>query len=400
MPSRSARRNFLFGSLAAPLAGTPAGAAAMAPPHAVDVPRGLSHLFLKRQARRRRASSTDATGGNRDGFPLAAGKEHVIADIQGAGCIRHIFLTLHSLEPDYLRRTVLRAWWDGESKPSIEVPIADFFCVGHAAIANFWSLPMDANTGGDSLEKHRMGMNCFLPMPFAKGARFTVENQGTMPMRGLYWHIDYEEYASLPEHALRLHAFWKRENPFPAAYDIAHPPAEIPGNRDGARNYVILDALGEGHYVGCNLSVDNLNPHHGFSWFGEGDDMIFIDGEALPSITGTGTEDYFCYAWGYPGGLSSTPYHGVTVVGELEGKAIYSGKWTMFRFHIEDPVQFEKSIRVTIESGHANAHANDLASTAYWYQREPHTPFPELLPVEKRLPISEWDSLRSFWKTL
>ncbi|MCX6622340.1 MAG: DUF2961 domain-containing protein, partial [Acidobacteria bacterium] len=92
--------------------------------------------------------------------------------------------------------------------------------------------------------------------------------------------------------------------------------------------------------------------------------------------------------------------HGVTVVGELQGKAIYSGKWTMFRFHIEDPVQFEKSIRVTIEAGHANAHSNDLASTAYWYQREPHTPFPALLPVEKRLPIPEWDSLRSFWKTL
>lgn len=399
MPSQSARRNFLFASLAAPLAGASQETAG-SPPHPVDLPGGLSHLYLKRQARRRRVASTDPAGGNRDGFPLEAGKEHVIADVGGAGCIRHIFLTLHSLEPDYLRRTVLRAWWDGEANPSIEVPIADFFCVGHAQIANFWSLAVDANTGGDSIEKHRMGMNCFLPMPFAKGARLAVENQGTMPLRGLYWHIDYEEYSSLPDHALRFHAFWKRENPFHAAYDIAHPPATPPVNKDGARNYVILDAQGEGHYVGCNLSVDNLNPHHGFSWFGEGDDMIFIDGETLPSITGTGTEDYFCYAWGYPGGLSSTPYHGVTVAGELHGKAIYSGKWTMFRFHIEDPVQFEKSIRVTIESGHANAHANDLASTAYWYQREPHRPFPQLLPVEKRLPIPEWDSLRSFWKTL
>ncbi|MCX6622166.1 MAG: DUF2961 domain-containing protein, partial [Acidobacteria bacterium] len=272
MPFRSPRRNFLFGSLAAPLGGTPANAA----PHAVDIPGGLSHLFLKRQARRRRATSSDPTGGNRDGFPLAAGKEHEVANIQGAGCIRHIFLTLHSLEPHYLRRTVLRVWWDGESKPSIEVPIADFFCVGHGAIANFWSLPMNTNTGGDSIEKHRMGMNCFLPMPFARGARFTVENQGEMPMRGLYWHIDYEEYPSLPDHALRLHAFWKRENPFHAAYDIAHPPAVAVVNQDGARNYVLLDARGEGHYVGCNLSVDNLNPHHGFSWFGEGDDMIFV----------------------------------------------------------------------------------------------------------------------------
>ena len=144
------------------------------------------------------------------------------------------------------------------------------------------------------------------------------------------------------------HALWKRENPFPAAYDIAKPPAGPIVNRDGKRNYVILDARGEGHYVGCNLSVDNLNPHRGFSWFGEGDDMIFVDGEEMPSITGTGTEDYFCYAWGYPGGLSSTPYHGVTVVGALKGKEIYSGKWTMFRFHVEDPIQFDRSIRVTM----------------------------------------------------
>jgi hypothetical protein len=401
MPSAdSVRRNFLRGVLAAPLA---AGSAAAAPgpgAHPMDIPSGLGHLFLKRQARRRRTASTDPTGGNRDGYPVEAGREHEIARIEGAGCIRHIFLTLHSLEEHYLRRCVLRAWWDGESAPSIEVPIADFFSVGHAAIANYWSLPMDTNTGGDSIERHRMGMNCFFPMPFAKGARLTVENQGAQPLRGLYWHVDYEQYEALPDHALRFHAFWKRENPFHAAYDIAHPPAGPIVNQDGKKNYVILDARGDGHYVGCNLSVDNLNPHHGFSWFGEGDDMIFIDGEELPSITGTGTEDYFGYAWGYPGGSSSTPYHGVTVVGELHGKAIYSGKWTMFRFHVEDPIQFEKSIRVTIEVGHANAHANDVASTAYWYQREPHVAFPPLLPVEKRLPIPEWDSLRSFWKTL
>jgi len=394
------RRNILRSALAAPLALSSASAATGAGAHPVDIPGGLSHLYLKRKARRRRASSADPTGGNRDGFPLEAGASVDLARMEGAGCIRHIWITLHSLEEHYLRRCVLRAWWDGEPQPSIEVPVADFFCVGHAAIANYWSLPMNANTGGDSIERHRMGMNCFFPMPFSKGARLAIENQGGRSLRGLYWYIDYEQYESLPGDALRFHAFWKRENPFAAAYDIAHLPAGPLVNKDGRRNYVILDARGEGHYVGCNLSVDNLNPHHGFSWFGEGDDMIFIDGEPLPSLAGTGTEDYFCYAWGYPGGLSSTPYHGVTVVGELKGKAIYSGKWTMFRFHIEDPIQFEKSIRVTIESGHANVHANDIASTAYWYQREPHAEFSALPPVEKRLPVPEWDSLRSFWKTL
>ena len=391
------RRSLFNAALASPLV---AAQPASGFPHPLDVPGGLTNLFYQRPSRRRRAASTDPTGGNADGYPLKPGESKDILAATGAGCIRHIFLTLHSLEEHYLRKCVLRAWWDGEAHPSIEVPVADFFCVGHAAIANFWSLPMNANTGGDSIEKHRMGMNCFLPMPFAKGARMSVENQGEKPLRGLYWHVDHEEYPSLPDRALRLHAFWKRENPFRAAYDAANPPKEGAFNKDGKRNYVILDARGTGHYVGCNMSVDNLNPHHGFSWFGEGDDMIFIDGEETPSITGTGTEDYFCYAWGYPGGLSSTPYHGVTVVGQLEGKAIYSGKWTMFRFHVEDPMQFDKSIRVTIEVGHANAHANDVASTAYWYQREPHWQFPALLPVAQRLPIQEWDSLRNFWKTL
>jgi hypothetical protein len=368
--------------------------------HPVDLPGGLSHLHLQRKARRRRASSTDVTGGNADGYPLQAGETKVMMDVRGAGCIRHIWFTLHSLEEHYLRKCVLRMWWDGEEHPSVEAPVGDFFGVGHAAIANYWSLPMNTNTGGDSVERHRMGMNCFFPMPFGKGARITVENQGEKPLRSVYWYVDYEEYPNLPENALRFHASWKRENPFAAAHDITKPPKEGAFNKDGKRNYVILDARGEGHYVGCNLSVDHLNPHRGFSWFGEGDDMIFVDGEEMPSIVGTGTEDYFCYAWGYPGGLSSTPYHGVTVVGALEGKQIYSGKWTMFRFHVEDPVQFEKSIKVTIESGHANVHANDVASTAYWYQREPHARFAALLPVEKRLPIPEWESLRSFWRTL
>jgi len=382
------RRNLFQAALAAPLA----SAQPSSPLHPVDIPGGLTHLFFQRSARRRRASSTDPTGGNADGYPLKPGESKDILSTSGAGCIRHIFLTLHSLEEHYLRKCVLRAWWDNEDHPSIEVPVADFFCVGHAAIANYWSLPMNANTGGDSIEKHRMGMNSFLPMPFARSARISVENQGEKPLRGLYWHVDYEQYASLPGHALRFHAVWKRENPFHAV--------QAATNTDGKHNYIILEAHGAGHYVGCNLSVDNLNPQHGFSWFGEGDDMIFIDGEDMPSITGTGTEDYFCYAWGYPGGLSSTPYHGVTVVGALEGKAIYSGKWTMFRFHIEDPIQFDKSIRVTLEVGHANTHANDVASTAYWYQHEPHAPFPALLPAPQRLPIPEWDSLRSFWKTL
>jgi hypothetical protein len=255
-------------------------------------------------------------------------------------------------------------------------------------------------TGGDSIPKHRAAMNCFFPMPFARSARITVENQGTQPLRALYYYVDWEQYDRLPERALRFHAQWRRQFPFPAQYDVARPPKPLPTNPDGKHNYVILEATGRGHYVGCVLSVDHINPHPGFSWFGEGDDMIFIDGEERPSLHGTGTEDYFCAAWGFPGGAYSTPYHGVSLAGRTSGPDIYAGKWSMYRFHIEDPICFEKSIRVTIESGHANGHANDISSVAYWYQREPHAPFPALLPVEQRLPLSELESLRRFWKTL
>ena len=160
-----------------------------------------------------------------------------------------------------------------------------------------------------------------------------------------------------------------------------------------------MEAAGAGHYAGCNVSVDHINPIPGFGWFGEGDDMIFIDGEREPSLIGTGTEDYFCAAWGYPGGHNSMPYHGISLAGPTDGPAPYSGKWTMYRYHIEDPVMFTKSIKVTIENGHGNAHANDYSSVGYWYQSEPHAAFPALLPVEQRLPIGDRDSLRDFWKT-
>ncbi len=395
------RRAFLAGLAASPL--TCVGATASGGLHPAEIPGGLSHLFLERQARSRRSSSYDRTGGNADGTPLAPGASATIADLEGPGCIRHLWITLHSLEEHYLRRCVLRAWWDGESQPSIECPIADFFGVGHAGIANFWSLPLTMVTGGDSIPKHRAAMNCFFPMPFARSARLAIENQGERPLRALYYYVDWEQYDRLPEQALRFHAQWRRQNPFPATRDLSQAPeagTPEPRNPDGKRNYVILEARGQGHYVGCVLSVDHINPHRGFSWFGEGDDMIFIDGEERPSLHGTGTEDYFCAAWGFPGGAYSTPYHGVSLAGTTQGPAIYSGKWSMYRFHIQDPICFRQSIRVTIESGHANVHANDISSVAYWYQREPHAAFPPMPPVEQRLPLSELESLRRFWKTL
>jgi hypothetical protein len=399
------RRRFLSNSLswAGLLGAAGSTQAAESNPAAVRFPAGLSQLFLEREGRRRRTSSRNPTGKNADRVNIEPGGEFVLANVTGAGCIRHIWLTTRNNEADYLRRLVLRAHWDGEQRPSVESPLGDFFGVGHARVANYWSMPLNMVTGGSVQAISRAAMNCFFPMPFSKGARISIQNE-SKEATGLYFYVDYEEYSSLPSSALRFHALWRRENPTPpsvAITDRSMTSAQVSDivNLDGKGNYVILEAKGRGHYVGCNLSIDHLNPIPNFTWFGEGDDMIYIDGETSPSLHGTGTEDYFCAAFGYPGGQASMPYHGISLAGPTEGPEAYSGKWTMYRYHVEDPIQFQKSLRVTIEHGHANVHADDYSSVAYWYQAEPHDPFPPLAPVEKRLPISDADSLRQFWKT-
>lgn len=402
------RRQFLtrflaWSGVAAGGAAATAGPAVAATGNPDALPSGLGQLFRARDARRRRSSSWNRTGQNADRVVVPPGENATIADISGAGCIRHIWITIADNEPDYLRRVILRAYWDGETLPSVESPVGDFFGVGHGRVSNYWSLPLNMVTGGRAESEARAAMNCFFPMPFARGARLTVENQGQQEIRSLYYYVDYEEHKSLPEDVLRFHAQWRRQNPTPPSLTLSRDEGFQKTNEvvnlDGKLNYVILEATGRGHYVGCNLSIDQINPIPNFGWFGEGDDMMFIDGETTPSLVGTGTEDYFCAAWGYPGGHNSMPYHGISLAGPTEGPAPYSGKWTMYRYHIEDPVMFEKSIKVTIEHGHGNVHANDYSSVGYWYQAEPHGKFPELPPVERRLPIPDRDSLRSFWKT-
>ncbi|MBI3472434.1 MAG: DUF2961 domain-containing protein [Candidatus Solibacter usitatus] len=390
-------------ALGAAAAQRPRGAPAPPPPPA-DNPSGLGQLHRARTGKRRRVSSFHRGGKNADAIPIEAGQLVTLADLKGAGCVRHVWMTISSAEPDYLRRLVLRAHWDGETNPSIESPVGDFFGVGHARVSNYWSLPLNMVTGGNAERNNQAAMNCFFPMPFGSAARLTVENQGEKAVSALYYYVDYESYDRAPADALRFHAQWRREKPTKASLDLAAPGATFAkindlANLDGVGNYVILDAVGRGHYAGCTLSIDHINPIPNFGWFGEGDDMIFIDGDKTPTLSGTGTEDYFCAAWGFPGGQNSMPYHGVSLAGATEGPAAYSGKWSMYRFHVEDPVMFEKSIRVTIEAGHANVHANDYSSVGYWYQAEPHRAFPPLAPAAERLPLSASDSMRLFWRT-
>lgn len=340
----------------------------------------LADLARLRSAKSRRISSYDRTGGNRDWYTIAPGEAKPIAEIAGAGCIRHIWCTMWSKTEYYLRKVLIRMYWDGESEPSVDCPIGDFFGVPFGTLKEFWSLPLAASP------KEGRGFNCYFAMPFADGARVEIINEGEEPVN-FYFYIDYEEYPSLEPGLGRFHAQWRRENPTRGYGDDKSLTElwKVP-NLDGQAgdgNYVILEARGRGHYVGCNLQIDQFEDQKN-KWYGEGDDMIFIDDEPLPRLYGTGTEDYFNTAFG-PNTEFCTPYYGITLnSGDPDNP--WRGKNALYRFHIEDPIHFEKSIRVTIEHGHANKLTLDYASTAYWYQTEPHAPFPPMLPVAERLP--------------
>ncbi|MGH3096425.1 MAG: glycoside hydrolase family 172 protein [Streptosporangiales bacterium] len=326
----------------------------------------------------RRASSWDRTGGNDDRLHVAAGERATLAAVDRPGVVRHIWMTLDGAEPHLLRRLVLRAYWDGSEQPCVEVPVGDFFGIGHARTRNYWSLPLQM-----SPEDGR-GLNCWFPMPF-DSARIEIANDGAEEAL-VYYYVDYEETSDTAGLG-RFHAQWRRQNPCAGISDegMSNEEFQLQGENPGADgNYVILEATGRGHYVGCNLAIHNLRgvDTSVHNWYGEGDDMIFVDGEAFPpSLHGTGTEDYFNTAW-CPTQEYSSPYHGIT----LPGGANWSGQVGLYRFHIEDPVRFRESIRVTIEHGHANHRSDDYASTAYWYQTEPHAGFPSLPGVQDRMP--------------
>lgn len=373
----------------------------------------MKYLLKSKEARTARVSSYDQDGGNQDYWMIPAGKSVTLGEIEGPGCITHMWMTSfcrktigpgivdpimgshvapvneianplgvtwEEQDPFYYRKAIFKITWDDQDTPSVLAPLGDFFCIGHSLPGNFQSAPFNVSVKPE--EANRFGApaarNCYFPMPFNKKAKIEIINEGDLPF-GLYFYIDYEMYKQkLPEDTLYFHANWNRECPcngWGNNLQVNSPEVQSVNNLTGKDNYVVLDTVGKGHYVGCNLSVT----HFQGSWWGEGDDMIFIDGEKEPSINGTGTEDYFGHAWGMQ--KNSFLYNG-SIIHESD----MPGYQVSYRFHLPDPVRFSKKIKVTIEHGHANHLSDDWSSTAYWYQTLP-SPKLSILPVEKRIPI-------------
>lgn len=342
----------------------------------------LGQLPILRHYRSMRSSSYDRTGGNFDWWELAQGSLTTLLETSEPGCIRHIWMTVGN-DDTFPRKAVLRMYWDDQEHPSVECPLGDFFGIGHGVLRNFVSLPLQMSP------QDGRGMNCWWPMPFNK-ARIEILNEGENPIN-LYFYIDYESYRQ-PHGAdiARFHAQWRRENPTDgylderlSAENYKRIWQQNPTLSD-KDNYLILEAEGNGIYVGCNLNVDCFS-RQGNDWYGEGDDMIVIDGEPWPPrLHGTGTEDYFNTAF-CPKTEYSAPYHGVTLYSGNE-EWPWKGKNSLYRYHVEDPIRFTESIRVSIEHGHGNKLTNDYSSTAYWYQTLPSRPLEPLPPVADRLP--------------
>jgi hypothetical protein len=327
-----------------------------------------------------RVSSWDTTGRNADHWIIAPGERRVLADLEGPGAITHIWMT----QREHYRECLLLFTWDDADEPSVAVPLGDFFCLGHGMVRSFQSALFTASQA----RKPQFGLGCALnshvQMPFGKRAKVELLNESSEPHLQ-YFYIDYERYPEAQPDLGYFHAEFRRTNPFPGwggdlpVYSEVNEVANL-GDDAWRNNYVILDTRGEGHYIGCNLSITNFKGE----WWGEGDDMIWIDGEKWPpDLHGTGSEDYLGQAWE----TQDVAYlrNGVTLDEEQTG-----GYQTSYVFHLENAIRFRESLKVTIEHGHANHLANDMASTAYWYARTPTAAIAPP-PVAQRLPIPHED---------
>jgi hypothetical protein len=286
----------------------------------------------------------------------------VLADIAGPGAIQHIWMTVH---PMAWRRLVLRFSWDHEDTPSVEVPMGDFFCSGWCVRCNVSSLPIAVNPAG--------GFNSYWELPFRRHARIAIENLSPDEVTGFYYQITYT-LTDVPDDRAYFHAQWRRSNPLPSM-----------------QVHTLLDGVtGQGHYVGTYIAWGV----HNNGWWGEGEVKFYLDGDTdWPTICGTGTEDYFGGAWNFEHprgqyGSYSTPFLGLPQVIVPDGLYQSQQRFGLYRWHIMDPIRFQQDLRVTIQALGWRSPLegkprylplqDDIASTAFWYQTEPHAPFPAL----------------------
>jgi hypothetical protein len=312
--------------------------------------------------------ATEGTGGNaaRDlgqkwkvspSVRIQPNQVFVLAAIDGPGAVQHIWMT----PTGTWRFSILRFYWDGEEKPSIECPVGDFFAMGWGKYSQINSLAITVNPGS--------AFNSYWPMPFRRSCKITMENIDVNPMT-LYYQVDYT-LTEVPADAAYLHAQFRRSNPLPLKKD-----------------HVLLDGVrGRGHYVGTYIAYGT----HNNGWWGEGEIKFFLDGDTeFPTICGTGTEDYFCGSYDFDNPETkryqefSTPYSGLAQVLKGDGQYQSQQRFGMYRWHIMDPIRFEKDLKVTIQAlgwhsgGRYLPLQDDIASTAFWYQAEPHAAFPSL----------------------
>ena len=366
------RRGFLQGVLAAgALAGARPVAAGAQPLAAAGdfaflptYTRALNYKSLKQ-------SSFDKTGGNSDRWPIAPGAVQEVFNATGPGVITHIWFTIAARGGDHLKEIVLRGYWDGNARPSVEVPVGDFFGLNLGTYQIYQSQYLACSPG--------KSLNCYFAMPYKQSARFTVTNEGKDEVGSFYSNIDYLTVPRLPDDTLYFHAQY-RQSVSPTPVTGSSPLL----NPDGKQNYVYMETRGRGHLMGVTLGVlQNAN-----GWWGEGDEMIFVDDDSRPVIVGTGSEDYFLGSWDFGGRDGAIPFghamYGAPLIVNAERTG---GRYCCYRWHGDNPVTFERSLKHTMEHGHANDRSDNFFSAAYWYQTTPYTDFPALPPVAERIPV-------------
>jgi len=350
-------------------------------------PGDLSSLPFLKTYTAERASSMDKTGANDDGNwknPIKPGEQRTIAQLEGPGIITHMWFTISTPERYHLKKIVLRMFWDDDPLPAVETPIGDFFGLGLGEYFLYESGPLSVGS--------QKALNCYFPMPFRKSARITITNEGQQNISAFYYNIDWQKHKSLPEDIAYFYAEYRQAVPndgwtsdWKQNGDAKVNNAQ---NKDGKGNYVMFEAEGRGHYVGVTHSILQNQG----DWWGEGDEMMYIDDRETPRIVGTGSEDYYLGAWCY-GNCGISPFGSTypTFAYKNYGNPVNGGdhrgaRWMVYRFHTDSPIPFQKYFRMTIEHGHANHRSDNFYTVAYWYQQGPHKLRKPLPPVEDRIP--------------